>query len=35
VSIGLGRHDGHELPPLRLRCPDGLGFELTEAQQGQ
>jgi hypothetical protein len=34
VSIGSGR-EGSEIPPLRLRCPDGLGFELTEALPGR
>jgi hypothetical protein len=29
VTISFGRDDGGEIPPLRLRCPDGLGFELT------
>jgi hypothetical protein len=34
VSIGSG-HGGSGIPPLRLRCPDGLGFELTEARPGR
>jgi hypothetical protein len=29
VTIRFGRDDDGEAPPLRLRCPDGLGFELT------
>ena len=29
VTISFGRDEDGEIPPLRLRCPDGLGFELT------
>jgi hypothetical protein len=35
VAIGFGRDDVGEIPPLRLRCPDGLGFELTSPGGGQ
>jgi hypothetical protein len=35
VAIGLGRDDEREIQSLRLRCPDGLGFELTEARPGR
>jgi hypothetical protein len=29
VTIRFGSDGDGEIPPLRLRCPDGLGFELT------
>jgi hypothetical protein len=29
VTISFGRDADGEIPPLRLRCPDGLGYELT------
>ena len=29
VTISFGRDQEGKIPPLRLRCPDGLGFELT------
>jgi len=29
VAISFGSEREGEIPSLRLRCPDGLGFELT------
>jgi hypothetical protein len=29
VTIRFGSDGDGEIPSLRLRCPDGLGFELT------
>jgi hypothetical protein len=34
VTISFGGDSDGEIPPLRLRCPDGLGFELTVPSAG-